>query len=147
MPFQHRASSRLRHAINGYKTAIEFFWKCLPPAGFHAGFETGGTAMTVDARARICPKAMLPGQTGEESMSSQTIGKADRVQSGAVWPLAAFHYARRPPGTWFTYKGRPAAKPAEPPKSPAPSKSPAPEPAKGAPEPAAPQIQEPGKKA
>lgn len=52
--------------------------------------------------------------------------------------------ALRPQDRWFAYKGRPAARPAEPPKAPPPPK-PAPEPAKGAPEPAAPKPQEPKK--
>lgn len=68
-------------------------------------------------------------------------------QTGEAWPAAARSRAffRRPESTWFTYKGRPAARPAEPPKSPAPTK-PAPEPAKGTPQPTAPQPQEPTKK-
>ncbi len=47
---------------------------------------------------------------------------------------------------WFAYKGRPAARPAEPPKkAPAPPK-PATQPATGAPEPSAPKPHEPAKK-
>jgi len=46
--------------------------------------------------------------------------------------------------TRFAYKGRPAARPAEPPKAPPPPK-PAPQPATGAPEPTAPKPQEPKK--
>jgi hypothetical protein len=47
--------------------------------------------------------------------------------------------------TWFAYKGRPAARPAEAPKAPALPK-PSPAPATGAPEPAGPKPKEPAKK-
>jgi len=46
---------------------------------------------------------------------------------------------------WQAYKGRPAAKPAEPPKA-APPPKPAASPASGAPKPAEPKPAEPGKK-
>jgi hypothetical protein len=75
----------------------------------------------------------------EDSMFNQkAVYETDRT-----W--AAFVYAWRPVSTRFAYKGRPAARPAEPPKTSAPPK-PAQQPATGAPEPSGPKPAEPAKK-
>jgi hypothetical protein len=71
-------------------------------------------------------------------------------ETALAWPSAArsrgvFCHALRRETIWIAYKGRPAAKPAEPPKA-APTKKPSPEAAPHTPEPAAPKPQEPAKK-
>jgi len=77
-----------------------------------------------------------------------TLHETDRARPTALGSLAVFLDMRRPASTRFTYsayKGRPAARPAEPPKAPAPPK-PAQQPAPAAPEPAGPTSPEPAKK-
>jgi hypothetical protein len=78
-------------------------------------------------------------------------------ETALAWPAAARSRAVLCPAlrrgsawvacrsTWVAYKGRPAAKPAEPPKA-APAKQPSPGTAPRTPEPAMPKPQEPAKK-
>jgi hypothetical protein len=80
-------------------------------------------------------------------------------ETALAWPTAARSRAVLCPAlrrgstwvayrsNWVAYKGRPAAKPAEPPKAaPAPAKQPSPGAAPRTPEPAMPKPQEPAKK-
>jgi len=77
--------------------------------------------------------------------NQKAVYETDRAQHAAACSRAAFVYAWRRVSTRFAYKGRPAARPAEPPKAPAPPK-PAQQPATGAPEPSGPKPPEPAKK-